>query len=56
MATKMERLGPATKAIRITPEKGANPRIARLGPKMISMLETYPKTTDKEFSQTQANP
>jgi integrase len=36
-------LDPVTKTIRITPEKGSNPRIVRLSQKLFNMLEAYPK-------------
>jgi integrase len=43
-----------TKTIRIAPEKGSNPRIARLSPKLASMLETSPKNYgERVFSNPQ---
>ena len=36
-------LDTVTKTIRITPEKGSNPRIARLSPKLVNMIQTSPK-------------
>ena len=39
----------ATKTVRITPEKGSNPRIFALSQKLAQMLETLPKTYGKRI-------
>jgi integrase len=50
-------LDPVTKTIRITPEKGSNPRIVRLSQKLFSMLESYPKNYGQNiFSNTKSIP
>jgi integrase len=36
--------------VRITPEKGSNPRVVKISAKLLSMLNTLPKTTLKVYS------
>jgi integrase len=39
-------------SVRITPEKGSNPRVLPLSAKLVSMLETVQKNTDTVFRVT----
>jgi len=45
-----------TKTVRVTPEKGSNPRIFRVSTKLASMLETLPRNYDNRLFSTPSMP
>ena len=38
------------RTVRVTPEKGGNPRVLRISSKLIAMLQALPKTSPKVFN------
>jgi integrase len=42
-----------TLSIRVTPEKGSNPRVLKISPKLVSMLNALPKNTQTLFMPNQ---